>query len=102
MASSAGFTGINVSARGNGTHTVLMKNNTVRNYDAGGIVLEVVDANTSAPVQLTLNASLIGNLVAELIPIVRSLDSSRSRAPFPARREHHSQLKAGRRGRRTE
>ena len=45
-----------------------MKNNTVRNYDAGGIVLEVVDANTSAPVQLTLNASLIGNLVAEANP----------------------------------
>ncbi|HET6670922.1 MAG TPA: Ig-like domain-containing protein, partial [Pyrinomonadaceae bacterium] len=65
VGSSAGFTGINVSARGNGTHTVLMKNNTVRNYDGGGIVLEVVDANTSAPVQLTLNASLIGNLVAE-------------------------------------
>ena len=68
VGSSAGFSGINVSARGNGTHTVLMKNNTVRNYDAGGIVLEVVDANTSAPVQLTLNASLIGNLVAEPNP----------------------------------
>ena len=69
VGSSAGFTGINVSARGNGTHTVLMKNNTVRNYDGGGIVLEVVDANTSAPAQLTLNASLVGNLVAEPNPV---------------------------------
>ncbi len=68
VGSSAGFVGINVTARGNGTHTVLMKNNTVRNYDASGIVLEVVEANTSAPVQLALNATLIGNLVAEPNP----------------------------------
>lgn len=65
---SAGFIGINVTARGNGTHTVLMKNNTVRNYNAGGIVLEVVEANTSAPAQLVLNATVIGNLVAEPNP----------------------------------
>ena len=48
--------------------TVLMKNNTVRNYDASGIALEVVEANTAAPVQLVLNATLIGNLVAEPNP----------------------------------
>lgn len=69
VGSSAGSIGINVTARGNGTHTVLIKNNTVRNYDGGGIVLEVVDANTAAPVQLALNATLIGNLVAEPNPV---------------------------------
>ena len=68
VGSSAGFIGINVSARGNGTHTLLMKNNTVRNYDGGGIVLEVVEANTSAPVQVALNATVIGNLVAQPNP----------------------------------
>ena len=66
--SSAGVIGINVTARGNGTHTVLVKNNTVRNYNGGGIVLEVVQANTSAPVQLTLNATVVGNLVTEPNP----------------------------------
>ena len=68
VGSSAGFVGIKASARGNGTHTVLVKNNTVRNYDGGGIVVEVIEANTSAPVQLALNATLIGNLVAEPNP----------------------------------
>jgi uncharacterized repeat protein (TIGR01451 family) len=68
VGSSAGNIGINVDAKGNGTHTVVIKNNSVRNYDGGGILLEVVEANTLAPVQVTLNATLIGNLVAEPNP----------------------------------
>ncbi|MGH9905193.1 MAG: hypothetical protein ACRD8U_06355, partial [Pyrinomonadaceae bacterium] len=60
-----GASGINVDAQGNGTHTVLIKNNVVRNHGEAGIRLNVVDANTTLPNTVTLNATVIGNLVAE-------------------------------------
>ncbi|MGH9961231.1 MAG: hypothetical protein ACREBC_29590, partial [Pyrinomonadaceae bacterium] len=67
--SGAGASGMNVEAQGNGTHTTLVKNNVVRNYGEAGIKMSVVDANTVAPVAVTLNATVIGNLVAEGDPV---------------------------------
>ena len=66
--SGAGASGLNVEAQGNGTHTTLVKNNVVRNYGEAGIKMSVVDANTSAPVAVTLNATVIGNTTAEPDP----------------------------------
>ena len=60
-----GASGINVEAQGNGVHTTLIKNNIVRNTGEAGIRTNVIDANTSAPVAVTMNATVIGNTVAE-------------------------------------
>ena len=61
--------GIQVEAQGNGTHTTLIKNNQVFNYNSAGIRLGVVDANTSGPTALTMNATVIGNLSTQPDPV---------------------------------
>ncbi|HET6891643.1 MAG TPA: Calx-beta domain-containing protein, partial [Pyrinomonadaceae bacterium] len=64
-----GASGINVEAQGNGVHTTLIKNNVIRNTGEAGIRTNVIDANTIAPVSVTMNATVIGNLVAEPDPV---------------------------------
>jgi Big-like domain-containing protein/Calx-beta domain-containing protein len=64
-----GASGINVEAQGNGVHTTLIKNNVIRNTGEAGIRTNVIDANTVAPVTVTMNATVIGNVVAEPDPV---------------------------------
>jgi len=54
----AGATALNVDMQGRGTHTVLIKNNVIRQYGEAGIRLNNVDNNSTAA---TLNATVIGN-----------------------------------------
>ena len=61
--------GLNVEAQGNGTHTTLIKNNQIFNYNTAGIFVGVVDANTTAPTALTMNATVIGNTTSEPDPV---------------------------------
>ena len=61
--------GLNVEAQGNGTHTTLIKNNQILNYNTAGIFVGVIDANTVAPTALTMNATVIGNTTSEPDPV---------------------------------
>ena len=58
--SGTGADDIHVESQGTGTSTVLIKNNTVLQYDEAGIVLENVSGSS------TLNATVIGNTATEL------------------------------------
>ena len=61
--------GIQVEAQGNGTHTTLIKNNQVFNWNTAAIKLSIVDANTSGPTALTMNATVIGNTSSQPDPV---------------------------------
>ncbi|MCA1816957.1 MAG: Ig-like domain-containing protein [Acidobacteria bacterium] len=60
--SGSGASALSVDQQGTGTHTVLIKDNVIRGYDEAGIRLDNVDNLNSLS---TLNATVVGNLVAE-------------------------------------